>query len=94
MAVNDAAGAGLSEDRVRAGMRQGLLDPALVEQAVGRSLEAGVHPPLRLVGRPQIVLDGESVTVRLEAETSYVFTRRTAHVRATATAALQEEPDR
>ena len=90
-AVNDAAGAGLSEARLRSGDGQVTLDPAQVQAVVERSLQAGVHAPVRLVGVPQIEVDDTSVTVRLEGEASYVFSPRTVHVKAAARAELQQE---
>ena len=90
-AVNDAAGAGLNEARLRTGDGQPGLDPDQVHDAVLRSLEASVHTPVRLVGEPVVEVDDTVVTVHVEGEASFVFAPRTVHVRAVAVAELQEE---
>ena len=82
---------GLSEARLRTGDGQATLDPDRVRDVALRSLEFGVHTPLRLVGEPVVEVEGTQVTVHVEGEASYVFAPRTVHVRAVATAELQEE---
>ena len=75
-AVNDAAGAGLDEARLRAGGGQPTLDADRVRAAALRAIEASVHGPVRLVADPEIEVVGHQVTVRLEGETAPVFAPR------------------
>jgi Flp pilus assembly protein TadG len=96
-AVNDAAGAALDQARLRGGDGRTALDPAVAVEVARASLGASVHPPLRLSAPPTVVVDGDRVTVVVEADAPYVFApvvpggRRRAHVRAVATGELRQE---
>jgi Flp pilus assembly protein TadG len=90
-AVNDAAGAGLDEARLRSGDGRAALDPDAVRAAAVRAVHATIQGPVRLVGEPQVEIEDTTVIIRLEGEASYVFAPRTVHVRAEATAELVAE---
>jgi Flp pilus assembly protein TadG len=90
-AVNDAAGAGLDEARLRVGDGRATLDPEAVRAAAVRAVHAGIQGPVRLVGEPRVEIHDTTVVVWLEGEASYVFAPRTVHVRAEATAKLVAE---
>lgn len=87
-AANDAATAGLDEAALRAGSAY-RLDPALVEAAVSRTLDAHGLPAGTAV---DVTVDGTEVRVTLSADAALVFSPAvpgapdTVHVSATAAA--------
>ena len=72
-AVNDAAGAGLDEARLRVGDGTTTLDPGLARQVALQSLEATAHGPVRITAPPVVEVSGTHVTVRLQGDAPYVF---------------------
>jgi Flp pilus assembly protein TadG len=94
-AANDAAGAGLDQARLRAGDGQLGLDPAIATEVATAAVDASVSGPVALTAPPQVVVEGNRVTVTLDGEAGYVFSGalpgapKRVHVRAAASAILE-----